>query len=148
MKRTINHIYECKRLSAYTIVATGTGGSIQIEFHLPEIVRFSYLFEGVPTDVDLNAASAYMIAPLATLPCGVPVELSEEQELFRLLCGPTEVTIEKTHGLISVYYKGILQHGGSLGNADTVIPDYQLRCIHKQCEGTSFGRFNFPLAPK
>jgi len=147
MKRVIHHIFECKSLAAHTIVANGVGGTIQIEFHLPEIVHISYLFEGVPLDPDLQHARSYMTAPLATQTCEIPVGLGEEQELFRLQCGPTVVTIEKVHGLISIYYCGVLQHGGSLGNADTVIPDYQLRCIDKLCEGTSFGRFNFPLLP-
>mgnify|MGYP000975982810 CR=1 FL=1 len=95
MKRVIHHIYDCKSLSAHTIIATGVGGTIQIEFHLPEIVHITYAFEGVPVDADLQEASSYMTAPLAGLVCAVTVEMTEAHDLYRLPIGQTDVSAEK-----------------------------------------------------
>jgi alpha-glucosidase len=148
MKHTIGNISTCTLSDERTAIATGDGGSIRIRYYLPEIIHFSYEFDGVPTDEDLLVARAYMAQPAESLTCDIPIVVSEEEYSFRIDCGVGTVTIEKEYAVVRVFHKGILQHGGPLGNADTVTPDHQLRCIHSQGRQSGFGRFNFPLLPE
>ena len=148
MKHTIGNIFGHTLSDNRTVEVTGNGGSLRIRFLLPEIIHFFYMFEGVPLDEDLLAASAYMMQPAGSLVCETPVMVDDGEHFLKIYCGSTTVTIEKEFAVVCVFHKGILQHGGALGNADTVIPDYQLRCIHSQERQSGFGRFNFPMLPE
>lgn len=146
MKHIICSLTSCTLEKGHTILANGSGGMILIRFFSSEIVKVSYHFEGISIDQALQASSAYMTEPSQSLVFTADLSLEEEPTLFRVICEETMVEIEKSHALVSIYHKGVLQHGGRLGNADTVVPSYQVRCFTKGGETGSFSRFNFPLS--
>ena len=148
MKHIIHTIQNIKVDDRNTAVAEGIGGSIVIRFLLPEILHISYSFQGVQEDKYLLAAGTYMRDPSQLLVHEFPLKVSETHEMFLISCRDTVVSIERKYGLIEISYKGIVQHGGNLGTADTVIPDYQVRCLTSGGNNTYTGRFNFPLDEK
>lgn len=145
MKHTIGNITRCTQIEGHTVVASGEAGRLDIQFLLPRIVHISYRFDAVPTDPDLLEASAFMTEPSQSLACEDPINIEECGSEFVIDCGETRVLVEKCFGSITVLHGTVVQHGGHLGTADTVIPDYQLRCIRDAKNTNGFGRFNFPL---
>jgi alpha-glucosidase len=127
-------------------LASGLGGTLCIRFFSSEIVKVSYLFENVSIDRTLSESSDYMTEPSENLKWNDTLAIEEENTLFRITCNETTVEIEKSHAQVSIYFRGVLQHGGQVGNSDTVVPSYQIRCFTKEGETGSFSRFNFPLS--
>ncbi|MDD3903017.1 MAG: glycoside hydrolase family 31 protein [Sphaerochaeta sp.] len=145
MKHIIHSLSSCTLQGTCNVVAKGTGGAIILHFFSSEIIKIDYQFEGIEIDASLTKASAYITEPAKDKQESIDLNVSEEASCFLIKTGQTVVKLEKSHGLVSMYHKGILQHGGRVGNADTVVPSYQIRCFTKTTSKDSFSRFNFPL---
>jgi alpha-glucosidase len=145
MKHIIHTLHSCTLQDTKTVVATGVGGQLHLRFHTQEIIEVSYHFDLVPVDETLREASKYITQPAASLSLDQPIVIAEENHAFILTCGQSRIVLEKRYASVSLWYGGILQHGGRVGTADTVLPDYQVRCFTKPGSLDSFGRFNFPL---
>ncbi|HKM05729.1 MAG TPA: TIM-barrel domain-containing protein [Sphaerochaeta sp.] len=146
MKHIIHSLHACIFLSPRVAVAQGIGGKIQIQFYTSEIVKVTYLFDEIVIDETFIKASEYITSPSDDIKSDHPILLSEDPDSFTLSCGLSTVVIEKAYALVSIFNNGILQHGGRIGTADTVVPSYQVRCFTKDGSEDSFSRFNFPLA--
>lgn len=146
MKHIIHSLHTCTLLSPSVVVAQGAGGRVHIQFYTSEIVKVSYHFDQIVIDETFLKASDYLTSPSGGVELDHPIHLSEEGGSFILNCGQSRVVIEKAYALVSIFHEGILQHGGRVGTADTVVPSYQVRCFTKEGSKDSFSRFNFPLA--
>lgn len=145
MKHTIHSLHTCTAHSETTIRATGEGGAIEITFLTPTIINIAYHFASIAIEQSLVDASAYLADPDAPFQNTGPLTIDENEVAFSLHCDHTTVVLEKSLAQISIWYKGVLQHGGRVGTADTVLPDHQVRCFTTQGSSASFSRFNFPL---
>ena len=145
MKHIIHSLSACRLHSPSLAVAKGVGGEIHIQFFSSEIVKVSYQFDQVAINETFAKASDYITSPSKALQLDEEIVLKEESHAFILTCAQSRVVVEKRYALISVWYEGILQHGGRVGTADTVLPSYQVRCFTKEGSPDSFSRFNFPL---
>ncbi|ADY12235.1 TIM-barrel domain-containing protein [Sphaerochaeta globosa] len=145
MKHIIHSLFECRFQSPSLVVAKGVGGEIHIQFFSSEIVKVSYQFDQLSINETFSKASDYITSPSKTLFMDEVIVLKEEPQAFILTCAQCRVVVEKRYALISIWYEGILQHGGRVGTADTVLPSYQVRCFTKEGSPDSFSRFNFPL---
>lgn len=120
----------------------GDDGCIAISFYGDKIVRLCYEFDELDYPKDLEL-SERVLTP--SLPSPVKALLDEDDTSFTLSAGSLRIIIAKDNAAVSVYYKGVLLHGGNIGNSDTVVPSSQVR-------GFSYGgrnlyaRFNFPVA--
>ena len=165
MKRTIRDLRSCRLAEGeggWTVLtADGDGGAISVKAFGPDIVAVEYDFLGADVPEDLRAAAAFMTGgPAFSSPPLLPVggagtdaaaSLSEERGEYVLTLerrdGPaTTVRLEKAHGVVSVYRGTLLVHGGRVGDQDTVIPDYPVRCVSENASATPSAYFNFPLA--
>ncbi|MDX9984628.1 TIM-barrel domain-containing protein [Sphaerochaeta sp.] len=146
MKHIIHSLSACRFHSPSLVIAKGMGGEIHIQFFTSEIVKVSYQFEDVAIHETFAKASRYITSPSKSLQLDEQISIKEENEAFILTCGLSRVVLEKRYALISIWYAGILQHGGRVGTADTVLPSYQVRCFTKEGSQDSFSRFNFPLS--
>lgn len=146
MKHIIHSLHTCTLLSPSVAVLQGAGGTVHIQFFTSEIVKVSYHFDQIAIDGTFLKASEYLTSPSGGVELDHPILLSEEGGSFILACGQNTVAIEKAYALVSIFSQGILQHGGRVGNSDTVVPSYQVRCFTKDGSKDSFSRFNFPLA--
>jgi alpha-glucosidase len=175
MKRTIRDLRSCRLAGGEggwnILTAGGEGGAIVVKTFGTDIVAVEYDFLGGAVPEDLREASRFMMGGpvFATPPLRPDVEplsdgavgevpgadaaavLSEERDEYILTLGggagpATTVRLEKAHGIVSVYRGSLLVHGGRVGDQDTVIPAYPVRCVSEGAEATSSAYFNFPLA--
>lgn len=146
MKHTIHSVHACFAHSDSTIRATGEGGAIDITFLMPTIINISYHFTAIIIEQALRDASAYLIDSDATFGGDTSISITENESSFTMTCEDTVVVLEKSLAQVSIWYKGVLQHGGRVGTTDTVLPDHQVRCFTYDGSNASFARFNFPLA--
>lgn len=145
MKHTICSLHTCTALSDTTITATGEGGAITVTFLTPTIINIAYHFAPITIEQSLVEASAYLTEPAGALHNEHPVTIHTSKSSFTLQCEDTTVVLERSLAQVSIWYKGVLQHGGRVGTADTVLPDHQVRCFTREGSPASFARFNFPL---
>lgn len=163
MKRTIRDVRSCSleagRGAPSTLTAKGEGGSIIIRAWRADIISVEYVFQGAEVAGDLRGASRFVTAGPAVGGGPAPHDavLREEADEYVLTLGAhpegdagtgpeTIVRLEKMRGLVGVYRGGVLVHGGLLGNQDTVLPSYPVRCISEGASSTPLARFNFPLS--
>jgi alpha-glucosidase len=144
MKHVIKHISKYEMFSSSEIRFQGEGGYISIEFMLNATVHVRYEFDGVHIPERIIESNAYISSGLKKNN-HIVVNVEDKGAEYSMSYGSIELTLGKRFGLICAYYDGILQHGGRLGNSDTVIPDYQVRCFTEKDKSFSVGRFNFPL---
>lgn len=142
MKNYIHNINKCD-IENNQILFYGLNGIIKISFFEKNIIHFDYIFEDIEIDPLLLKGRQLFceneIKPFFDL------YLEEIEDIYHIHFNELLIKIEKKLANISVYKNNILIHGGSLGNSDTVIPDYQLRCISSNNNTNLFGKFNFPL---
>jgi alpha-glucosidase len=146
MKHIIHSLSAWLFHSPSLVIAKGVGGEIHIRFFTSEIVKVNYQFDHVSIHETFTKASQYITSPSESVELDEQISIKEESEAFILTCGMSRVVLEKRYALISIWYAGILQHGGRVGTADTVLPSYQVRCFTKEGSQDSFSRFNFPLS--
>ena len=119
----------------------GDDGSIAISFINNKIVKIEYLFDKLAPSPDMSLAE-HVMTP--SLPDPAKAVVMDEGGAYRLSCGDLSVTLERGNACFAVYYKGVLQHGGNIGNSDTVVPSSQVRGFARDGRNL-YARFNFPV---
>ncbi|MCQ2411865.1 MAG: glycoside hydrolase [Sphaerochaetaceae bacterium] len=141
MKYVIKNIksYEMKGNS---ICFAADGGCMELRFMGDSMLRVLYSFDDVPVAEDLQEASDFICECGNSIPCG-RFQVSETEYGYQIAFGKLDIRVRSIDAVISVYKDGKLVHGGLMGNEDTVIPSYTIRCI---TDGHSpNGYWNFPL---
>lgn len=113
----------------------GINGSIDLTFLREGIYRVEYQFASLPT-----APSPDRI-PESSI---VDYHLEEREKHFTITIGFDSILLQKEDGLISLYHKKKLVHGGVIGSSDTVLPRYPLRIFSENGQ-FSKARLNFRL---
>ncbi|NLJ64854.1 MAG: glycoside hydrolase [Christensenellaceae bacterium] len=140
MKLTVKNISGYKQTDT-DIIFFGECGKIIISRWNDDIYRFSWRFDNINIKDEVKKASDFMIASKQD---DFPVDIKEKDEHFEIkLASSRRICIEKESGLISVYEKNKLLHGGTIGSKDLVVPSSPLRVIKK---GDSlYAKYNFRL---
>ncbi|WP_320128758.1 TIM-barrel domain-containing protein [uncultured Sphaerochaeta sp.] len=124
-------------------------GQLVLKIYTPKILRFLYEFEGVEIPESQKEGSLLISGPANKMKTTFDFErdtfLLEKDDAFEVVCGDLSIVVEKKRVLVSIFKNQVLQHGGMLGSADTVVPDYQLRVLGREGACSTTGRFNFPL---
>lgn len=122
----------------------GDGGSLVISCFAGGVVRFCHVFDAAQPDPRAMAAAGVMTDGWQTRLKPLPVQVSADAQGFTLhLDADTRIVLDSATGTPAVYHKGVLQHGGFMGDGDTVIPAYPARVITDGSEKPVF-RLNFP----
>ena len=145
MKSVVSSIKNIKAVSCRDFVFAADGGSISLSFLTEDILHISYHFNGIETDDVNRKCSTYMTEGIRQIDSTCMPSTAEKDGCYILTCGKTEVRVEKQCGIISVYRDGVLVHGGRMGDSDTVIPSYPVRCLTKKNDSSASAHFNFPL---
>ena len=119
----------------------GESGSIAISFISDRIVKIEYLFDRLETSANMRDAERVMTP---SVPAPVKAMVTEDDGGYGLAYGDLSVSIARDNACFAVYYKGVLQHGGNIGNSDTVVPSSQVRGFARDGRNL-YARFNFPV---
>jgi len=120
-------------------------GSICIKIITPSIIHIDYIFKEIKIKEQSKKASCFISEPLSLLKQETQFSVEEEKNDFCLFINKIKVVINKATARISIYKNGILEHGGVMGDTDTVIPSYQLRVLQANNNSSIIGKFNFAL---
>jgi len=118
-------------------------GKLQLSIFEDNIFHFSYIFNDITIDPLLEKWSAYLSQN--SLVQNSVFEIEEYDDSYNIIIGIINIIVDKASANITVFKNNKIIHGGVLGSSDTVIPDYQLRCIGNNSNSNLFGKFNFPL---
>lgn len=143
MKHIIDNLSTCEVL-ADRLVFRGRGGEIVLGLYEAGVIRVSCRFAGAVCDSKMEAASAFITQGKAFAPWKGSV-LEEEERFLVSLEGGLSIRLEKRNGILSLYKEDVLLHGGRIGSADLVVPEYPIRLITNGDQ--RLGHFNFPLHP-
>lgn len=124
-------------LNGPSLKCTSATCTVTITAYSPSIFKISYDVFGYEVPAHLVQASDYLVE--AKPDPGLEVE----GERSSIKCTRACVTASESDSNISVYYDGVLVHGGALGTSDTVISHSQFRLLGPK--GSEYGRFSFPL---
>ncbi len=130
--------------------AWGDGGRIDITVYSPEIIWIEYRFDAISMDHLFHEAHRFLASGIEGFESADPplVSVKEDDEAYTITVrenNEVRISLEKTHGLISVFREEKLVHGGVMGTGDTVIPAYPARCVAENRNALPVCRFNFPL---
>ncbi len=145
MRTYIANLSAC-HTQGHTAAFTGSGGKLTISCFAGGVMRFAYHFDSTPPDPRAERAAQVMVKGWQQRLTPLNVQVDEQQGGFVLTTREgTKVVIDHATATPAVYQNGILQHGGFMGDSDTVIPAFPARVI------TDGGakpvlRLNFPLA--
>lgn len=141
MKQVLTNI-DHYSIKGSNVIFSGESGDMLLSFFQSGIIRITYSFQGIQIPKDMLDASAFICqGENSLLPSEVFV--SEGELEFCLQSEDLTVHVQKKDFLVSVFRNGVLIHGGPMGNNDTVIPSYTLRCISDESRIT--GTWNFPI---
>ncbi len=116
-------------------------GKLELSIFEENIFHFSYIFNDIIIDPLLEKWSNYLSNNSLVFSTDFAIE--EYDDSYNIIFGIINIIIDKESANVTVFKNNKIIHGGVLGSSDTVIPDYQLRCIGNN--SNLFGKFNFPL---
>lgn len=120
----------------------GDDGAIRLAFYDDGIVRISYDFIALGDILDADVSKRVLTPELVKK---AEAGIEENDSEFILSRNDFQLTVSKENAALSVYWKGILIHGGNIGNSDTVVPSSQVRGFSRYGKN-AYARFNFPVA--
>lgn len=143
MRYFISDIFHCS-IENDGAVLMGNGGSIRLAFYDRDSLSVSYRFSGIRIGRQLEDVSSFMKQNKPFVPwTSQPVE-NEKSFVFPLPQG-SRIEVEKRNGIVSLYRGSTLVHGGNMGSADLVVPQYPVRLVTDGSRGLA--NFNFPRSP-
>ncbi|NLD33381.1 MAG: glycoside hydrolase [Clostridiales bacterium] len=145
MRTFIHNLMSCS-VDGHVALLRGEGGSLTISFFEGGILRFEYGFNGIAPDERAVRAARVMtegederLTPLCP-----EMTVSDQGYAFTTHEG-LHMIVDRVYAVPFVYWRDTLQHGGFMGDGDTVIPRYPARLIEDR--GRLTLRCNFPLRP-
>ncbi|MGD1822017.1 MAG: TIM-barrel domain-containing protein [Pleomorphochaeta sp.] len=142
MKRFIHDLQNYK-IKENVIFFESENGRIELSIFEEGIFHFNYIFNDILVDPLLDKWSAYLSKN--DLKPSRSFEVKDFEDIYDIESDNIKIIVDKISANITVYKNNEIIHGGVLGSSDTVIPDYQLRCIGSNDKKNLFGKFNFPL---
>lgn len=118
-------------------------GKLKLSIFDENIFHISYIFNDISIDPLLEKWSSYLSDN--SLVKSTDFIINECDKNYNVKLNKIDISVDKASANITVYKNRKIIHGGILGSSDTVIPDYQLRCIGSNNKANLFGKFNFPL---
>lgn len=146
MRTFIHHLSGCQA-AGHQAIFPGTGGSLTLSFFEGGVLRVQHTFDAAQPDPRAQQASQVMTEGWEDRLTPLKVEAQEGPEAFALTTREgVRVTLHRETGTLAVYKGDILQHGGFMGDGDTVIPAFPGRVI-LDADAKPVMRLNFPLKP-
>ncbi|WP_291637621.1 TIM-barrel domain-containing protein, partial [Clostridium sp.] len=93
---------------------------------------------------ELSREASNLITEYSKKDSKIITSLLEMEDCYKIICNKLLIKVDKSACLVSIYKEGILQHGGAIGDDDTVVPSYQLRVLNEN-NISVLGKFNFKL---
>lgn len=145
-----SYVFDQERGRPAVFTARGEGGSLRVTVYSPRIIRLEYELKGIKTAPEFFEAASFITLGDFKDIKSPNVSAREEGGEYILTVpdpphSPIRIHIEKNRGTPAVYQGELLVHGGRLGNRDTVIPSFPMRCLSEGRDSVPLGRFNFPL---
>lgn len=130
-----------------SIIFTGTNGSIVLKSYRKGTYHIEYNMNDYTPGKELRDISENFyrdqLTKMDAEECPFILDKETDTE-FIITCSNDKLVLGRADGLLTVYHKGDIVHGGIIGSADTVLPRFPMRVLGANGDKTR-ARFNFRM---